>query len=58
VDSYRRGFEINNMICAHPPSRKILDPVARPLYCRMADWKSFMSEAIASSVRDQLYVQL
>lgn len=44
------------MICAHPPSRKILDPVARPLYCRMADWRSFTSGAIviASSVHDQI----
>lgn len=44
------------MICAHPPSRKILDPVARPLYCRMAAWRSFTSEGIviASSVGDQI----
>lgn len=42
------------MICAQPPpSREILDPVARPLYCRVADWRSFTVEAIviASTVR-------
>jgi len=49
------------MICARPPpGREILDPVARPLYCRMADCRSFTVEAIviASTARERSRVTL